>query len=293
MATTQVAKIEEGNVPVPQAGVEIAMSRAAQEVQSKLIIAKRFPRNVFDAQARIMEECKRPRLAELATYAYPRGGSKVEGPSIRLAEVLQRNWQNFEAGVIELERRLGESTAMAYAHDLENNVTETRQFAVKHWRDTKQGGYQLTDERDIEELILNKGARRKRACILALIPGDVVEDALDQCEKTLKGQSAEPLADRVKKMVEVFDGYQVKVSMLEARLGHKLEATSEAELVSLRKIYTSLKDGMSKREDWFALGPVKEAPKDLDAVTEKMKAGKAQKPEPSIDADDLPFDPKP
>jgi len=44
--------------------------------------------------------------------------------------------------------------------------------------------------------------------------------------------------------------------MLEQRLGHKLEATIEQELVGLRKIFVSLKDGMSKREDWFDVNAV-------------------------------------
>jgi hypothetical protein len=50
---------------------------------------------------------------------------------------------------------------------LETGYYDERQFQVRHWRDRKQGGgYQLTDERDIYELIANFGQRRKRAVLL-------------------------------------------------------------------------------------------------------------------------------
>jgi len=84
--------------------IDVAQTRAAQEVQAAVLLAKRFPRNETDAIARILQACKRKSLAEQSQYAYPRGGTKVEGPSIRLAEVLAQNWGNIESGVVELER---------------------------------------------------------------------------------------------------------------------------------------------------------------------------------------------
>lgn len=238
--------------------VEIASSRASQEVQAALVIAKRFPRDVNAAFTRILQGCRRKALAEQASYAYPRGGTRVSGPSIRLAEHLAQNWGNFESGVVELERREGESTAMAYSWDLETNARDVKVFTVEHVRErgeSKGGNVQLTDPRDVYELVANMGARRKRACILALIPGDVVDAAEEECVKTLKGDTSEPLPDRIRKMAATFAEVGVTIPMLEKRLGHNLDATDETELVGLRKIFTGMKDGMSKREDWFSLDP--------------------------------------
>jgi hypothetical protein len=242
-----------------EANVEVASTRAAQEVQAAMVIAKKFPRDVNAAYTRILQGCKRKALAEQSAYAFPRGGSKVSGPSIRLAEHLAQNWGNFESGVIELERREDESSAMAYAWDLETNSRDVKVFTVKHIRDrgeSKGGSQQLTEQRDIYELVANQGARRKRACILSLIPGDIVDAAEAECDKTLKGDNTEPLIDRVRKMASAFMEIGVTTDMLEKkRLGHILDATDENELVALRKIYVSLRDGMSKREDWFAQDP--------------------------------------
>ena len=257
--------------PQNQAMIEVAATRAAQEVQAAMVVAKKFPRDLNQAFNRIMQSCKRKSLAEQAIYSYPRGGSKVEGPSIRLAEVLAQNWGNMESGVIELERRPGESTAMAYCWDLETNTRDVKVFQIRHIRDKRGGGEKLTDERDIYELLANMGSRRKRACILAVIPGDIADAAQEECEKTMRSGNGEPIADRIRKMVAAFSEISVSIEMLEARLRHKLDACSETELVALRKIYQSLKDGMSNREDFFPVAVRREAA-DLGEILDQKKS---------------------
>lgn len=231
--------------------MDTATSRAAQEVQAAMVIAKKFPRDETAAFNRIMKACQRPGLAEVACYAYPRGGQTITGPSIRLAEALKMNWGNVDSGIIELEQKAGESIVMSYAWDLETNSKEVKIFTVKHERHTRTSVTALKDPRDIYELVANQGARRLRACILSVIPGDIVDAAVAKCEETLKGDGKEPLADRARKMVTAFDALGVSQPMIETRLGHKVDAMIEQELVTLRKIYTSIKDGAAKREDFF------------------------------------------
>ena len=232
----------------------VEQARAIQQVQAQLVNAKRFPRDSMAAYTRIMKEFERYSLAESATYSYPRGGQTVTGPSIRLAEVMARNYGNMENGIVELDRRDGKSICESYAWDLETNVKERRAFEVAHVRDTKQGPKPLTDERDIRELIANIGSRLKRACILALIPTDFVEDAVKQVKQTLaKGQKNEPWEDRVKRVIMLFKTQGVTQEMLESRLGHKITELIPDELVELQGIYNALKDKTAKREDYFQL----------------------------------------
>jgi hypothetical protein len=54
-------------------------------------------------------------------------------------------------------------------------------------------------------------------------------------------------------MVSAFADQGVTSEMLAERLGHKLDVTTEPELVQLRRIFTSLRDGMAKREQFFKL----------------------------------------
>lgn len=237
-----------------QTGVlgQATASREMEEVKGQIFMAKQFPRNIYQAELRILDSCKRPALAEVAMYSYPRGGSKVTGPSIRMAEVLAQNWGNMSFGVKELEQREGESTAMAYAWDLEANVRQEKVFTVQHSRMARGQMQKLTDPRDIYELVASSGSRRVRACILGIIPGDIVDKAVAECEKTLQGNNKGPLKDRVANALNAFkENHRITQEMVEERFGYNAESFTEHDYVELIKIFTSIKDGMSKPDDWF------------------------------------------
>jgi len=233
-----------------EALIAIESQRAVAEVQALAIMAKKYPRDPMAAMDRILNACTRPTLAEAALYTYSRGGTEITGPSIRLAEALAQQWGNFLFGIKELEQRQGESTVQTYAVDLETITKQEKVFQVKHVRDTKKGSYALTDGRDIYELTANQGARRLRACILGVIPGDVVEAAVKQCELTLKTK-AEVTPERLKNLLEKFAEFGVTKEQIEKRIQRHLDAMTPAQLVDLGKKYNSLKDGMSTVGDWF------------------------------------------
>lgn len=235
---------------------EMMVSRQAQEVQAAMVIAKKFPRDEVESYNRILRSCQRKKLAEGAMYEYPRGGTKVTGPSIRLAEAMAQNWGNIDFGIMELEQKNGESQVMAYAWDLETNTRQTKVFSVPHIRNTKKGNIPLTDPRDIYEMVANQGARRLRACILGVIPGDVIDAAIEQCNQTLVSGESKPVIDLVRDMAGIFEKeFSVPLEAIEKYIGCKSEAFSMNDLVRMRKVYSSLKDGMSKREDYFDIAP--------------------------------------
>lgn len=224
--------------------------RAIAEVQAALAIARMNPRDPVAAMDRILNACSRPSLAEAAVYQYSRGGSDISGPSIRLAEAIAQQWGNMSFGIRELEQRGGESTVQAFAWDIETNTRREVTFQVPHVRHTKRGVTKLEDPRDVYELVANQGARRLRACILAVIPGDVTEAAVDQCELTMKAK-ADTSPDAVRKMLEAFSAFGVTREQIEARIQRRIDAITAAQLVGLKKVYASLRDGMSTAADWF------------------------------------------
>lgn len=231
-------------------------AKSVQEVQAALIIAKRFPRNEIEAIDRIKNACTRPKLAAAALYQYARGGSNIEGPSIRLAEAIAQQWGNLDFGFRELGRSRGQdginfSEVECYAWDMQTNTRRSVKFVVRHWRDKKNGGgYALTDERDLYELVANQAARRVRACILTVIPGDVVEEAVEQSNATLAADAdVSPSAQA--KIVKAFSDYGVTKEQIEAKIQRRMDAIAPAQVVQLRKIMNSLKDGMSQPAEWF------------------------------------------
>lgn len=275
---------QENQVVAKSATADMMTNRQAQEVQAAMVVAKKFPRDEVEAYNRILRACQRKSLAEQSMYEYPRGGQKVTGPSIRLAEALAQNWGNLDYGIIELEQKDGESQVMAYAWDLETNTRQTKIFSVKHVRGTRQGNKTLTDPRDIYEMVANQGARRLRACILGVIPGDVIDAAQEQCMLTLKSNNGEPLIDRVRKTAKAFeDKFSITMEMIEKYLGCKSEAFSENDFIRLRNIYKSLNDGMAKREDYFDVPKPKNKG---DEVPDTFNASKENDKQQSLKEDE-------
>lgn len=274
-------------------GTEMMVFRQAQEVQAAMVIAKKFPRNEVESFNRIMQACKRRSLAEQAMYEYPRGTTKVTGPSIRLAEAMAQNWGNIDFGITELEQRSGESQVMAYAWDLETNTRQTKIFAVPHVRSTKQGNKALTDPRDIYEMIANQGARRLRACILGVIPGDVIDAAIAQCEATLTDSNGGvPLEDLIRSSTATLqEKYGITIPMIEAYIGCNVKSFTMNDLMRLKRVYKSLEDGMAKREDYFDLAdhsqdavsevnnPFEKDPGKLSGKKKAEKVKEAEKPQ--------------
>lgn len=268
------------------AGSRQNQSRELAETQTKYLMAERFPRNEVAAMDRILNAFSRPTLAEKAAYQFARGGSDIAGPSIRAAEAIAQQWGNMDSGWRELQRGTDASgvpfsEVEAFCIDLQARNTKRLTFIVRHWRDTKKGGYKLTDERDIYELCANQAQRRLRACILASVPGDVTEAAMQQADVTLKSK-ADTSPEAMQKMVAAFAEFGVQREHIEKRIQRRIDAITPAQVVSLKRIYVSLRDDMSTPADWFEIGdaggappPPPPPPKALPAITAEQFEAKA------------------
>lgn len=263
IATTETMAMQKREEqPPPQlammGGAQMAftpeVAREIAKVQASLMIAAARPRDEMQVWARVKRSCARTQLAEQANYAYKRGSTMIQGPTIRLAEAVAIAYTNIDYGFDVIAQRPGESEVEAYCTDKEANVTARRKFVVRHVRDLKEGSAELTAERDKYEMIANQAQRRVRACILEILPGDLVDYAKAECEKTIERGDGRPLAERVQSMLESFAdlGMGIGPAQIETLLQHPVTAIVEAELPKLRSVYTSLKTGMAKPEELFA-----------------------------------------
>lgn len=240
-------------ISVPHAGNPIAaqeQTRAIAEVQAAMVVARMNPRDPIRAMDLILNECTRNSLASTATYSYRRGGTDITGPSIRLAEVIAQKWGNIQYGIRELSQKDGVSTALAYAWDVETNTRREVQFQVQLKRDTKRGTYALTEGRDIYEAVANFGARRLRSCILSLIPGDVVEAAVQQCQTTLTA-NVDMSKEGLNKVLVWFEHFGVTKAQIEKRIQCRFDSIRPAQIVTLGNILRSIREGASQVSDWF------------------------------------------
>lgn len=253
--------------------IESESQRSVAEVQSAMVIAKKFPRDPVKSMDRILNACQRPSLASTSIYQYSRGGASISGPSIRLAEAMAQQWGNVQYGIRELSQNNGESTVEAFAWDVETNTKQVKVFQVPHVRYTRNGTKKLTDPRDIYETVANNGARRLRACILGIIPSDVVEAAVNQCYQTMQA-NVDCSPGRVKKLVERFEEYGITREAIEKRIQCRIDAIKPAQMISLISIGESLRDGMGSPSDFFDIKQeTKTAAGITDAVTKALEAG--------------------
>lgn len=232
-----------------------AEQRAIAEIQTRHLMAVRFPRDQRRAVDQIITAFARPTLATRAQYEYPRGGETVRGPSIRAAEAIAQIWGHLEFGFTEITRfqdesGVGVSAMRASAVDLQSNTHRIAEFFVRHWRDTSSGGYRLSGERDIYELTANQAQRRVRACILALIPTDVVETAMKQADEAVKS-TVEVTPATIAAITASFAKLGATRKMLEARFQRNIDTISPGQYIQLRRIYAAIRDGESDVTDWF------------------------------------------
>jgi hypothetical protein len=267
--------------PQQTVGIAAEQARVQAEIQSQLMVARTCPRDEVDALDRIKTACQRIGLAENSEYSYSRGGTEINGPTIDLLRVIANCWGNISYGFRELSQANGESTIESYAWELETNAKNTKVFTVPHKRYTKSGSYALTDPRDIYETVANNAERRVRACLEAIIPPDVVGEAVEECRATMRAK-ADVTPDAIKKLRDAYAKISVTTEQLEARLGRRLDSMQPAQLVSLRRIWKSIDDGMSKPADWFPVAEAEEQPKSAaDAAKDALR--KRQPAEPPED----------
>lgn len=268
-------------------GMSASVAREVAKVQAQIVMAKFSPRNITVSLKKIEGECSRPKLAKQATYLFSRGGSEVTGPSIRLAESIARNYGNINYGFEEVTTDEEGSTVRAYAYDMENNTQAERIFHVSPYRDN---GKLLTSERDLYENVANKASRRVRACILELIPSDIVDYALDICQKT--ASSSEVVTqETIQNMAEAFrTRYKVSQVQLEAYLGRNLSSITPVQLGKLRTIFGSLNDGVASVSDFFKSEDESEEKRKEKGKQAQQPVSKAPAPAPAPEPEPMPED---
>lgn len=267
----------------------VASAGEVARVQAQLVYAASRPRDEQRAVDRMLTAFQRPSLASKALYQYARGGSEVSGLSIRAAEAMAMAWGNMDFGLRELEQKQGESTVEAYAWDLETNVRRAVTFRVPHYRDTRAGRKKLEDSRDIYELVANQGARRVRACILAVLPRDIQEAVETQVAETMKA-TFEITPESLKAWLEAFGRLGVTKAMLEARIQRRFDSITPAQMMGLANIFNAIKDGIARVEDFFQVqesnaGAGAKKTLTLEEKAAAAAAGKAKEQEEATSTD--------
>lgn len=247
-APARVVDLDEGNevmVGIEQLGV------SAAEVNQQIATAKRYPRSIerfrkdLLSQVTLSEE-----IAGSCLYALPRAGKKIEGPSIRFAEIALGAWGNCRATARIVAETENFIVAQGIFIDLERNVAVG--IEVSRRITDKDGNRFGIDMIGVTGAAASSIALRN--AILRGIPRSLTDEAYNAAKKTVAGTLA-TLQDRRNRMLEAFKPYNVTEAQILASVGKQgLSEIGISELVTLGGYLTAIKSEEKDPEEIF--GPV-------------------------------------
>lgn len=218
------------------------------EIDTQIATAKAFPRSLqkFRDKALSMATFSED-IAASCTYALPRGGRTLEGPSIRLAEIVAASYTNIQYGgrVISNDGKM--IVAQGVCIDLENNVKGTVEVSRKITDRTGK-----TYSEDMQVVAGNAAiAIAVRNAILKVIPAALVSDIQEQAKEVAKG-TAETLVVRRNKAISYFKSIGVTEKQLCDVLSvQKIEDIDLDKLATLTGFKAAIKNGESTIKDIF------------------------------------------
>ncbi len=223
-----------------------AISRA--EIDMQITTAKAYPR----VPTRIVEEaqaiaCQSVEAATACNYYLPHGDGGIEGPSIRLAEIMYSVYGNLRAGARISGIGAKFVTATGFAHDLEKNIVY--QGDTKR-RITNKNGTRYND--DLIQKTCNAAASIAfRQAIFKVIPSVFVNEVYQAALKFAKGGEKTLMARRVQ-CATYFSKWGVTREMLAEAIGaDDFDLIETEDLTKLGGIITAIREGDTSIDQVF------------------------------------------
>ncbi len=269
------------------------------EVDMQITTAHRFPRSVKGFRDEVMAmSTLSESVAEECTYALPRDGKTIIGPSARFGEIVASAWGNSHVGARIVDDAGDFVTAQAVFWDLQRNYRIT--YEVRRRIVDKKG------RRFSADMI---GVTGNAACSIALrnailkgVPKAFWSDLWEKSRQVAIGDVS-TLANRRAKAVERFQAFGITEAQICAKLGKpSMDDVTPDDLGVLLGLLTAIKDGDVTPEAAFAVAGEEQvatsgaqAAKDaIRAATGKAApkaesgAASASKPEGGADASTKP-----
>jgi len=239
------------------------------EIDVQIATAHKFRRSVaaFKEQALAMATLDEETAAS-CFYKIPRGGKVIEGPSVRLAEIIGSCWGNMRYGSRIVDEERDYVTAQGVAHDLEKNVSVTIEVRRR-----------ITDKRgkrynaDMIQVTANAACSISlRNAIFKVIPKAFANSIYDAAKLVAIGD-ATTLVERRTKAIDYFTKMGVMPERVFAVLGKDgIEDVNLEDLELLTGLKTAIKDGDTTVDQAFPPLEVKKNYKGSDKAVEPKAA---------------------
>ena len=173
-------------LPVEEQDVQIVQVDAVERanVDSQVATAKRYPRDIRRSiDNSVVMATMNQETAQSCSYALPRGGKPITGPSVHLAKIIVSNWGNMrtEAKVVQITDKQVISRGTCW--DLETNVASA--FEVRRSIIGKNG------QRFSEDMITVTGNAANsiayRNAVFAVIPKAITDRVYYAAQRFITG----------------------------------------------------------------------------------------------------------
>lgn len=255
-------------VEVKQTDMLQAINRS--EIDMQISTAKQYPRQISEVLNKIRTySTEDTETAEDCFYVLRRGGSTIEGISVRMAEIIASAWGNLRVQTRIVGNDGKTITAQGVCHDLETNTAVS--VEVKRRITDKYG---KTYNEDMQVVTDNAAsAIAYRNAVLKVVPKAVVKKVIAEARQVALGQSLD-LETRRQNMIQYF----AKLGVTEAQLLEYLDIKKPEEIdkekvFQLRATANAIKEGTTTVEESF-LQPIEAKRQEAKA---KKKAEEAKR----------------
>ena len=221
------------------------------EVDMQVATAKQYPRDV----TKFLKDVRSLALLDVETaaslsYALPRAGKLIEGPSVRFAEIIASAWGNLRAETRILDADKTHITAQAMCWDMEKNVAVRTE--VKR-RITDKRGQRFND--DMIVVTGNAAASiALRNAVFKVVPMAYLKPVMDDAKALVQG-NAQSLAEKRTKAVGYFSAFGVPEARVLAVLGRPGMADVDWDDIRvLHGLAQAVKEGSTTVEEAFPEG---------------------------------------
>lgn len=257
-------------VAEPLGAQQELVERANVDIQ--VTTAKRFPRDLMRVKNNSIALVTMDKeTAQSCSYALPRGGKPITGPSVHLARILAQQYGNIraEARVVEITDKQVVSRGTAW--DLENNYAVA--FEVRRSIMSKKGRFN-------DDMITVTGnaanAIAYRNAVLSIIPKGIADSAYNAAQNLITGDlsSEEKLVSRRKNAIDFFlSEYGITEEEVIKLLGKQtVNQIKAGEIATLLGMQQSLKDGDTTVDD--LMNPIRGIKNEIDEKKKNMKSNK-------------------
>lgn len=225
------------------------------EIDMQISTAKKYKRSLETFRQKAMSMATNDiEVAASCFYKLKRRGADgdvfIEGPSIRLAEIIANAWGNIRFGARIVGEGQKEVTAQGVCHDLEQNVMSTIEVSR---RITTKTGTRFGD--DMVQVTKNAACSiALRNSVFKIIPMSYVKPIMEACKKVAVG-SAKTCGERRQAMLDIIMKMTVTKEQILTFLEVKsIEDIGLKEIETMIGVHTAIKNGDTTVDEQFKPG---------------------------------------